>query len=140
MYKHGARNFLLQTLPPIDRGPHVDEEDEKVEGPAINDFNYRMAVLFNGFTKAHHDISVLLFNTNMLFSKTIDDPSIYPQTSIYKNTTGSCKAYESGEVPSMDYFNETCQYPVNEYFWLNGLHPTYPIHEALAAQLAIALH
>ncbi|KAI4200958.1 MAG: hypothetical protein LQ346_002284, partial [Caloplaca aetnensis] len=111
MYLHGARNFLFQTLPPIDRGPYVDNEDEKVEGPAINDFNYRMTVLFNGFTKAHNDVSVLLFNTNMLFSKAIDDPSNYPQTAIYKNTTGSCKAYESGEVPSMDFFNQTCQYP-----------------------------
>ncbi|KAL8928229.1 MAG: hypothetical protein Q9208_001939 [Pyrenodesmia sp. 3 TL-2023] len=140
MYEHGARNFLLQTVPPIDRGPYVDGEEEKVQGPAINDFNYRMAVLFNGFTKAHGDVSVLLFNTNMLFSKTIDDPSTYPQTAIYKNTTGTCKAYESGAIPSLDYFNETCQYAANEYFWLNGLHPTYPIHEALAAQLAIALH
>ncbi|KAL8755067.1 MAG: hypothetical protein Q9184_004911, partial [Pyrenodesmia sp. 2 TL-2023] len=140
MYEHGARNFLLQTVPPIDRGPYVNDEDKEVECPAVNDFNYRMVVLFDGFTKAHDDISVLLFNTNMLFSKTINHPSTYPQTAIYKNTTGSCKAYESGEVPSMDYFDKTCQYPVNEYFWLNGLHPTYPVHEALAAQLAIALH
>ncbi|KAI4141396.1 MAG: hypothetical protein L6R39_005356 [Caloplaca ligustica] len=140
LYLYGARNFLLHNVPPIDRGPHVPKADATIEGPAINDFNYRMTVLFDGFTARHKGVSVLLFNTNSLFSQVIDNPTLFPQTAIYKNTTGSCKAYESGEVPSMDYYNSTCQYPVNEYLWLNGLHPTYPVHEALAAQVAIALH
>ncbi|KAL8832457.1 MAG: hypothetical protein Q9170_004868 [Blastenia crenularia] len=139
LYNFGARNFLLHDVPPIDRGPYVTKPDAAVEGPDINDFNYRMTRLFASFTTQHRDVTVILFNTNSLFSRVIDNPSVFPQTAIYKNTTGSCKAYETGEVPSMDYFNSTCQYPVNEYLWLNGLHPTYPIHEALAAQVAIAL-
>ncbi|KAL8734434.1 MAG: hypothetical protein Q9181_003214 [Wetmoreana brouardii] len=139
LYQHGARNFLLHTIPPIDRGPYMNDQDQPIEGKDINDFNYRMQILFNSFTSAHNDVSVLLFNTNKLFSEAIDNPSTWPQTAIYKNTTGSCKAYETGDVPSMDYYNETCQYPVNQYLWLNGLHPTYPIHEAMAAQVAIAL-
>lgn len=116
----------------------MDEPDQTVVAQDINDFNYRMTKLFDSFTK-DKDVSVLLFHTNKLFSEVIDDPSVFPQTAIYKNTTGSCKAYEQGEVPRMDFFNSTCEYPVNEYLWLNGLHPTYPVHEALAAQLAVAL-
>ena len=126
-------------MPPIDRGPYVPKSDAAIEAPDINDFNYRMTVLFDDFTKHHPNVSATLFSTNDLFSKVIDNPGAFPQTAIYKNTTGSCKAYEQGDVPRMDYFNTTCQYPVNQYFWLNGLHPTYPIHEALAAQVADAL-
>ncbi|KAI4131089.1 MAG: hypothetical protein LQ338_001410 [Usnochroma carphineum] len=139
LYHYGARNFLLHNVPPIDRGPYMTRPDALVEGPDINDFNYRMALLFNNFTSTHTDVTVFLFNTNSLFSQVLDNPSVFPQTAIYKNTTGSCKAYESGDVPSMDYYNSTCQYRVNQYFWLNGLHPTYPVHEALAAQVATAL-
>ncbi|KAL8870591.1 MAG: hypothetical protein Q9174_003396 [Haloplaca sp. 1 TL-2023] len=139
LYLYGARNFLLHNLPPIDRGPHVSRADAALEAPVINDFNYRMHVMFNQFTSNKEDVSVLLFNTNKLFSEAIDDPSVYPQTAIYKNTTGSCAAYEMFELPSMDYYSPSCEHRVNEYLWMDGLHPTYPMHEAIAAQVAIAL-
>jgi phospholipase/lecithinase/hemolysin len=35
---------------------------------------------------------------------------------------------------------EACKVPVNQYFWLNNLHPTYPVHAALAAQIAETLN
>ncbi|CCF34231.1 hypothetical protein CH063_06264 [Colletotrichum higginsianum] len=34
---------------------------------------------------------------------------------------------------------ESCTYRVNEYFWLNSLHPTYPIHDAVAETVGAAL-
>lgn len=36
----------------------------------------------------------------------------------------------------MDYYDPTCGIPVNEYFWLNSLHPTYPIHNVLAEKVS----
>jgi phospholipase/lecithinase/hemolysin len=30
----------------------------------------------------------------------------------------------------------SCQYAVNEYLWLNELHPTFPMHNATAASVA----
>jgi phospholipase/lecithinase/hemolysin len=29
----------------------------------------------------------------------------------------------------------SCDYPVNEYLWLNDLHPTFPVHNATAASI-----
>ena len=29
--------------------------------------------------------------------------------------------------------------PVNQYFWLNSLHPTYPIHDVVAEQVVKSL-
>ncbi|KAL8724706.1 MAG: hypothetical protein Q9166_007794 [cf. Caloplaca sp. 2 TL-2023] len=139
LHRFGARNFLLHNVPPVNRGPYKVQPDKIIEGVDINDFNYRMGKLFSSFTSAHNDISVLLFDTNKLFSQAIENPAVWAQTANLKNTTGSCKAYEGGDVPSMDYSDPSCQYPVNQYFWLDGLHPTYPVHEAIAAQVAIAL-
>lgn len=99
-----------------------------------------MTRLFATFTSKHRDVSVTLFNTHSVFAQAVANPAVWPQTANLKDTNSTCEAYETGDVPSMDYYNETCAYPVNEYFWLNGLHPTYPIHEALAARVGEALH
>jgi phospholipase/lecithinase/hemolysin len=42
-------------------------------------------------------------------------------------------------TPTTDYLNSTCGVPVNQYFWLNSLHPTYPMHDVLAQQVALQL-
>ncbi|KAK3210311.1 hypothetical protein GRF29_44g2321691 [Pseudopithomyces chartarum] len=34
----------------------------------------------------------------------------------------------------------SCLYPVNEYLWLNNLHPTFPIHNATAASVVKTLN
>ncbi|KAI4283444.1 MAG: hypothetical protein L6R38_002166 [Xanthoria sp. 2 TBL-2021] len=139
LYELGARNFVLHAVPPLDRAPGKVQRDRDLEANDVNDFNYRIRELFKAFTSAHDDISALLFDLNSLYSQVIDNPATFPQTANLKNTTGLCKAYESKEAPSIDYKNPSCEYAVNEYFWLNGLHPTYPVHEAHAAQLALAL-
>lgn len=35
-----------------------------------------------------------------------------------------------------DYFDPVCEIPINQYFWINGLHPTYPIHDVLAEHVS----
>jgi len=42
-------------------------------------------------------------------------------------------------TPTIDYLNATCYIPVNQYFWLNSLHPTYPMHDVLAQQVSLQL-
>ncbi|KAL8646465.1 MAG: hypothetical protein Q9226_006844 [Calogaya cf. arnoldii] len=141
LYKLGARNFLLCNMTPINRGPHKVEPDISLEGQYINDYNWRMNQMFKQFTSTHDDISVLLFDLGTLYSQVLDNPAAYPQTANIKNTTGACAAYEPNDkdVPSMDYKDPSCPYAVNEYFWLNGLHPTSSVHEVHAAQVALAL-
>lgn len=39
-------------------------------------------------------------------------------------------------TPQWDTKDPSCEYAVNEYLWLNELHPTYPMHNATAADLA----
>lgn len=35
--------------------------------------------------------------------------------------------------------SDDCDYAAYEYLWLNNLHPTYPIHNLLAKQVAALL-
>lgn len=39
-------------------------------------------------------------------------------------------------VCNMETFEESCVVPLADYFWLNDLHPTFPIHEVLASEVA----
>lgn len=81
---------------------------------------------------------------NDIFSNTIDNPASSSYTAVYKDTTHSCPAYSSGNsndksIPSKDYKSPNCPYAVNKYFWLQGYHPTYPVHHLVASEIAIGL-
>jgi hypothetical protein len=39
-------------------------------------------------------------------------------------------------IPTEIYLNVTCDAPVEEYFWVDWLHPTYPMHDLLGAEVA----
>jgi hypothetical protein len=39
-------------------------------------------------------------------------------------------------TPRPDTFAAECGARADEYFWLNGLHPTTPVHDALAFEMA----
>ena len=36
---------------------------------------------------------------------------------------------------TFNYYDPSCDFPVNEYLWLNDIHPTYPMHNFLAAKI-----
>jgi hypothetical protein len=41
--------------------------------------------------------------------------------------------------PSMTKPASGCKYALSEYFWVNNLHPTYPVHNVTAAELGKVL-
>ena len=134
LYVAGARNFLFINVPPVDRSPGTIGQGpatQHAEGAAIAAFNLGIQRLATNLSIAYNDTTAFQFDANALFTQVLDDPSAYPQTAHYKNTTAYCAAYQDG-TPKPDSFNETCGIPVNEYFWLNDLHPTYPMHDAMA--------
>lgn len=42
-------------------------------------------------------------------------------------------------TPEWDTYIESCGHAVDEFFWLNSLHPTYPIHDVVAEGVAALL-
>ncbi|KAI9735806.1 MAG: hypothetical protein M1834_001271 [Cirrosporium novae-zelandiae] len=137
LYEAGARNFLFLNVPPVDRSPLTIAQGtsaQTIEAADIADFNAKITNLTSSLEKTHLDATVFLFNTHEIFTQVLDDPTSYPQTELYKNTTDYCTAYEDG-TDEWDSYDAACGIPVNEYFWLNNLHPTYPMHNATAAQI-----
>ena len=137
LYQVGARNFLFINVPPVERSPGTIMQGPSVqnaEGADIEAFNLGIQRLATNLSVTYNDTTVFHFDANAIFSQVLDDPSSYPQTALYRNTTGYCAAYQNG-TPAPYTFNATCGVPVNEYFWLNTLHPTYPMHDAMAEQI-----
>ena len=141
LYQSGARNFLLLNVPPVNLSPLTAEqgpEAQASEDGDIQDFNDRLAALAANVQYTYKDATVFQYDTHRVFSQVLQYPAIYPQTAGYKNTTDYCDAYANG-TPELDTFNATCGIPVNQYFWLNSLHPTYPMQDVMAEQMAQAM-
>ena len=138
LYSAGAKNFLFLNVPPVDRSPLTTAQGANasaLEAKDIAYFNSQVSVLATNLTTTHKDATAFVFDTNTLFTQALDDPQRFPETALYKNTTNYCVGYENG-TPTEDYFNATCGIPVNEYFWLNSLHPTYPMMDRLANNIS----
>lgn len=138
LYQTGARNFLFLNVPPINRAPQITvlgRSNETLVAEEIADWNDRVTALSANLTRTYRDTTSFLFDTNAIFNQVLDDPCSHPETCPYKNTTDYCPAYENG-TPSWFSFNDTCQFPVDEYFWLNTLHPTFRMHYVTAQAVA----
>lgn len=139
LYASGARQFLFLNVPPVDRSPltyTATASAQILQAQRISLFNSGIASLaFRLASKGDSSTQVLLYGAHSLFTQVLDTPQAFPETALYKNTNNYCFAYENGTTAT-DTFNATCGYPVNEYFWLNSLHPTYPMHDLLASEIS----
>ncbi|KAF1929926.1 carbohydrate esterase family 16 protein [Didymella exigua CBS 183.55] len=140
VYKTGARNFLFLSVPPVNLAPLTLSKDDggysvEAEGKVILDWNTRLTALTTAFKKNHTDSNLFVHDTHKVFDDVIKNPKAYPPTSGYKNVTGYCDAYANG-TPTWYTKDPSCEYAVNEYLWLNSLHPTFPMHNATAASIA----
>lgn len=140
LYAIDARNFVLYTVPPLDRAPEFKYVVAAKKAEVV-DYNHRLSVMVSNFTKKHKDATIWIVDMNGLFNKILDDPEVFPQTANYRILKSTCKYYSDNwlKLPSMLYKDPSCQYPVNDYFWLNGRHVTYPAHDILAKVTADAL-
>ncbi|KAE8154434.1 hypothetical protein BDV25DRAFT_147694 [Aspergillus avenaceus] len=143
LYDAGVRNFLLLNVPPLERAPRTTQSSASetripIERNATADWNSRTKTLQTRIQYLHSDATVFLYDAYTLFDEVIDNPSKYEQTSVYKNTTSHCEAYKNG-TPEIDTKWDNCTYAADEYLWINNLHPTSPIHDLLAEQVAALL-
>ncbi|ESZ99189.1 hypothetical protein SBOR_0396 [Sclerotinia borealis F-4128] len=141
LYYIGARNFAFLNVPPADRSPlsisggAASQAQEKLD---IADWNDRLAALAQNLKRTFSDVNIFTIDVHALFTNVLDNPKSFPQTAVYQNTTAYCIAYENG-TPTPNYTDPSCYIPVNEYFWLDSLHPTYPMHDILAQGVAKVL-
>ena len=137
VYNAGARNFLFLTVPPVDRSPLTTRQGsdfsakERIHIQQWNDGVVQLAADL----RRKPDTTVFVFDAHTPFSRVMDDPAAFPETAIYRDTTSFCEAY-SGGTEKPDSRLPECPHAVNQYLWLNDLHPTYPIHRLWAKLIA----
>ncbi|KAJ4111500.1 hypothetical protein NW768_011854 [Fusarium equiseti] len=140
LYKAGARNFLLLTLPPLERAPRVTKKSDSATripriAKAVSEWNSRVRSLQSSIQKNYSKSTVFVYDTYPLMMNVMKKPSTYSETKIYKDTNGFCSAYTKGtEKP--DTKSSECKYAANQYLWLNDLHPTDPFHKLLAKDIS----
>ncbi|EUC37533.1 carbohydrate esterase family 16 protein [Bipolaris zeicola 26-R-13] len=139
IYATGGRNFLFLNVPPVNLAPLTTQQNDggyavEHEGKAIEDWNKRITNMVSGFKAKNKGTTTFVYDTWSLYNSVIKNPASYKQTADLKNVTGYCDAYKNG-TPTWYTKDPSCQYPVNEYLWLNELHPTFSINNATAASI-----
>lgn len=141
LYQSGARNFLVLKVLPLERAPFIERlnaESIRQLGELVEIFNNNLDRVVSEFRKTYLDATVFLFDTHTLFSQLMDDPCSYEETCPLQITTTYCRAYMHEENDPYR-FDPECQYPIDEYFWLNTLHPSFRVHNATAKAISAFL-
>ncbi|GAA5993450.1 hypothetical protein JCM10908_002195 [Rhodotorula pacifica] len=134
LYTNGARNFLFLTVPPTQRTPTLKSMT------TINSTDYTSALdLFDealtSFTTtiplAYSATQVTLFDTLPVFNDILDAPASHG----FMDSTSYCPAYSATSL-NPNIFLPQCGWPLAEYVWYDGSHPTWRVHEILAGKVA----
>ena len=168
VYRTGARTFLFINVPPIDRSPSTlakGSKAQEAQKTSVEDFNIRLGKMLEGLRTSYEGTRVFHYDIHELYSNVLDNPASYPETSVYKNTEGYCEEYAAyvhrairqpkfnayeGIPANLDLtlFRGTpdwytsipaCGAPVNQYFWLDHFHPTFPVHNVTAREIVALL-
>lgn len=130
---------MLFNVPPVDRPYRGDKPGVRELHTDIIDFNKRLRTTRKDFAKRHPSANVFYFDTHSLFESIIADPKAVPQTNRLTYTKGPCPLYDLGigfeGMPDLERKNVKCGVPVSQYLWHDFIHPTYPMHEAMAAKM-----
>nr|POF07104.1 acetylesterase [Quercus suber] len=138
LYGSGARNFLFINVPPLERAPNVvrgGPQEQRVHQANVDLWNKNLTMLADNLRESHVGVTTFLFDANKLFNEVIETPCSYVESCPYQNTTWYCDYYIFGTPDWYTKFPE-CPYPVDEFFWLNDLHPTFRVHNVTAQEVA----
>ncbi|KAA8911026.1 GDSL lipase/esterase [Sphaerosporella brunnea] len=137
LYAVGARNFLFMDVPPVNRSPlTVGQGNQAVslETEALASYNSLLACRVSDLKKTKSGVWAKVFKSSKVFNTILENPEQYG----FKNAITYCSSYQNG-TPEWNTFYPECGVPVDQYFWLNSLHPTHNVHKIIAAALANAL-
>ena len=127
------------NIPPVDRPYRSDKSGVKSLHADVTKFNTRLGEMRHRFLKQHPDTVVYLFDTHSLYESIMAEPGAILQTNHISYTKGPCPKYDLGigfeGLPDLDRLDPKCGVPVSQYLWHDYIHPTYPVHEAMAAKM-----
>lgn len=93
----GFRNFLLINVPSIERSPFTafqGEDAQRIQKADVAEFNGLVWEMAHQFKKeVARKGNMWVYDAHKDFSRVLDDPTSFPETSLLKNLTESCDAY-----------------------------------------------
>lgn len=100
----------------------------------MTDYNVRLEAMASALANKYRDAIIWHVDLHALFTDVLDNKDRFVQTKGFKELNAICGYYARNwlHLPGMAYKHKSCQYKVSEYFWLNGRHVTYPLHDLLA--------
>ncbi|KAK4033644.1 hypothetical protein C8A01DRAFT_49796 [Parachaetomium inaequale] len=118
LYNAGARNFMLLTVPPIQRAPANlagGADSQKAEAAAIAKYNAALAAGLAAFKTKNSGITSQIVDTTAPFNTALDNPTAYgsPDATCYNEDGKSC-------------------------LWFNDYHPGIEINNLVAKAVADA--
>ncbi|KAG8527845.1 uncharacterized protein KY384_006761 [Bacidia gigantensis] len=136
LYSSGARTFLLLNAPPLQHAPSASPSIT----PFVTDWNSRLQSMARAFSSQHMDVSMFTFATDELFEQIFANPAAFRETKGLRNLTAKCDAYQNYQGPDPGYRNASCgNASFEEFFWRDGLHPMFTVHEVMAREMAEGL-
>lgn len=150
LYDLGARNFLLLNVPPLNIAPRFNRDFVKAAliAGSIADFNTRLSDLAVWLQNVHPDVRVFQYDVHGAFLRIQANPGNTMAAighSPLTNLRRFCPTYQQESVRAnieqrvrdeSRSFQQNCGARVDQYFWLDGLHPTWPIHKFMAMEIA----
>ncbi|KAH9218365.1 hypothetical protein DL95DRAFT_489408 [Leptodontidium sp. 2 PMI_412] len=127
IYEAGYRNFLFMNLPPLERTPGNQVSANPLPSSTmVNQYNSAISAAATTFVASHPGAKAMVFDTYSFLSGILDNPSKYG----IKNTTSYCPNYNAPDIDT-NYAAYGCL-PIEDYFWYNSGHITWPIHKYIA--------
>lgn len=96
VYETGARNFLFLSVPPVNLAPLTLQSGNwsiENEGKMLETWNAKLKNMTDKFSARHDSANMFIHDTHGAYAAALEDPTVFPQTSGIKNTTGYCEAY-----------------------------------------------
>ncbi|KAI8095120.1 uncharacterized protein B0P05DRAFT_524787 [Gilbertella persicaria] len=124
LIQQGERQFMFINVPPIDRAPlwYHTLHKQRIHKRVL-EFNHKLTRMIHSLRKTHPHMSWIEYDAWGLFHTLLDNPDKYNIT----NIDSFCPDWEHP-------IERECK-PIEEYFWLNDLHPTFHVHRMLAEDI-----
>lgn len=144
MYKQGGRNFLVINCPPVERTPlwlvSANDTQRAELGALVRSWNNGLQSMISSMQQAHPDVTMFYYDVWTTMGAVITNPAVRAQTAQYNNTNGWCAAYFYGTGGNTTYCDSSCSFGcVNNYMFGDWLHPTWPFHQVMAAEITTLL-
>lgn len=135
LYKSGMKNFIIMTVPAIDYQLAYSDQQLTLLHAAITDYNAVLKSSAESFAAMHRDDTKLeVVDMYLAVWYIVDNYKSFG----FEVQRAFCEAYADG-VPFPDTWYADCEYPADDYVYINSAHVTTDVHRQFAQIIATKL-